>query len=270
MPWRLGRHRHSQASPMAGCAAPDPQPSSPGVLLSGLCVERAGLGIIVWLNAGLLAVAAGIALRVPNRLAGSSPADPVAHGGGSWRGLLNLPVFTRTMGIVALVGGSHALHDGFEVLRWREAGLSASQASLLWSSSVAAEVVVFLFVGRWLLDRLGSAGALVLAAVAGVVRWTAAANTAAFTVMAMVEPLHGLTFALLHLACMDVIGRSVPRALAATAQAFYATVAMGDSRPRDTYFRAALRAPRSRGLLGNGGDVRTGRPVSDQLGMAPK
>ncbi|MDB5539338.1 MAG: proP, partial [Devosia sp.] len=38
---------------------------------------------------------------------------------------------------------------------------------------------------------------------------------------------HGFTFALLHLACMDVIGRSVPRQLAATAQAFYATIAMG-------------------------------------------
>jgi PPP family 3-phenylpropionic acid transporter len=45
--------------------------------------------------------------------------------------------------------------------------------------------------------------------------------------MAIVEPLHGLSFALLHLACMDIIGRAVPKALAATAQAFYATVAMG-------------------------------------------
>ena len=45
--------------------------------------------------------------------------------------------------------------------------------------------------------------------------------------MLLVEPLHGLTFALLHLACMDMIGRTVPARLAATAQAFYATVAMG-------------------------------------------
>lgn len=45
--------------------------------------------------------------------------------------------------------------------------------------------------------------------------------------MAAVEPLHGLTLALLHLTCMDVTGRSVPKALAATAQAFYATIAMG-------------------------------------------
>ena len=144
--------------------------------------------------------------------------DP--RGAGPWRTLLAIPGFARLMTVAALIGGSHALHDGFEVIRWRAAGLSAFQSSVLWSLSVAGEVVVFLLVGRPLLARLGPAGALTLAAVAGVVRWSAAASTAAFPVMALVEPLHGLTFALLHLTCMAVIGRTVPTALAATAQAF--------------------------------------------------
>ena len=200
-----------------------------GTLLSGQMVERAGLGTIVWLNAGLLAVAAAICLFIPDRLAGSASKEPTPSwsGAGPWRALLGIQVFARLMAIAALVGGSHALHDGFEVIRWRSAGLSASQSSVLWSLSVAAEVVVFMFAGRHLLDWLGTRGAMTLSAVAGVVRWTAAANTAAFPIMAAVEPLHGLTFALLHLACMDVIGHSVPRSLAATAQAFYATIAMG-------------------------------------------
>lgn len=199
-----------------------------GTLLSGQLVGQTGLGIIVWLNAVLLAVAAVLALRVPDRLAGSStPAEPVRPALGPWRSLFAIPVFVRLMGVASLVGGSHALHDGFEVIRWRTAGLSAIQCSVLWASSVAAEVVVFVFIGRPLLNRLGPARAMMLSALAGCVRWSAAAWTAAFPVMAAVEPLHGLTFALLHLACMDVIGRSVPKALAASAQAFYATVAMG-------------------------------------------
>jgi MFS_1 like family len=41
-----------------------------------------------------------------------------------------------------------------------------------------------------------------------------------------VEPLHGLTFALLHLACMAVIARTVPSRFAATAQAIYGTWVM--------------------------------------------
>ena len=198
-----------------------------GALLSGQLIERAGLGIIIWLNASLLAVAAVVALRVPDRFAGSASAVPTFSGSHPWRALLSIPVFVRLMIVAALIGGSHALHDGFEVIRWRAAGMSASQASVLWSLSVAAEVVVFLVAGRRLLATLGPAGSMALSAAAGAVRWAAAATTASFPVMAVVEPLHGLTFALLHLTCMDVISRTVPKVLAATAQAFYATIAMG-------------------------------------------
>jgi PPP family 3-phenylpropionic acid transporter len=198
-----------------------------GTLVSGPLVEWNGLGIIVWLNAGLLAIAAGFALLVPNRITGASLPDRSTSESPSFNTLLHIPMFLRLMVVAALIGGSHAVHDGFMVIRWRAAGLTPGQASLLWSSSVAAEVVVFLFLGRWLLNRLGPARALILAAMAGVVRWITAAQTAWFPFMALVEPLHGLTFALLHLACMDLITRVVPIKLAATAQTFYATIAMG-------------------------------------------
>jgi len=45
--------------------------------------------------------------------------------------------------------------------------------------------------------------------------------------LAAVEPLHGFTFALLHLAGMRLIADTVPAGLAATAQAIYGTVAVG-------------------------------------------
>ena len=196
-----------------------------GTLLSGRCVGWQGLGIIVWLNAGLLAAAACLGWLLPNRMAGLEDANTPRHG--SVRDLLALPGFTPLMIVAALIGGSHALHDGFEVIRWRTAGLSDGQCSVLWALSVASELAVFLLFGRSLLERLGPARAMMLAAIAGIVRWGTAAQTALFPVMAVVEPLHGLSFALLHLACIDVIGRIVPANLAATAQAFYATVALG-------------------------------------------
>ncbi len=198
-----------------------------GTLVSGQMVGRSGLGVIVWLNAALLAVAALLAPTLPNRVAGTEEAGAASPERGSVGTLLRIPVFRRLMLVAALIGGSHALHDGFEVIRWRSAGLSASQASVLWALSVAAEVAVFSFLGSRLLRRLGPGRALVLSGLAGIVRWGTAALTARFWIMALVEPLHGLTFALLHLACMEVIGRVVPAELAATAQAFYATVAMG-------------------------------------------
>jgi PPP family 3-phenylpropionic acid transporter len=53
------------------------------------------------------------------------------------------------------------------------------------------------------------------------------AQTADVAALALVQPLHGFTFALLHLACMRVIADTVPRELAGTAQAVYGLVGVG-------------------------------------------
>src|SRR5262245_60669075 len=146
----------------------------------------------------------------------------------AWRGvseLLGIALFRRLLVIAALVYGSHAMHDGFAVIRWTAAGIPASEASLLWSAAVASEVLVFFVVGPALINRVGTNGAAVLAGTAGVVRWVVMAATTDVVALALVQPLHGLTFALLHLACMRVIAQIVPARLAATAQALYATSA---------------------------------------------
>src|SRR5205814_14147 len=82
--------------------------------------------------------------------------------------------------------------------------------------SVAAEVVVFLFLGRPLLNRIGPRGAALLAAVAGMLRWGVEAETAGLPAMALIQPLHGITFALLHLGCMQRLAERVPPRLPGT------------------------------------------------------
>ena len=137
-------------------------------------------------------------------------------------GLLRIAAFRRVVLVSALVLGSHALHDTFAVIRWSGAGISPAMVSVLWSESVAAEVVVFFLLGPSLVTRLGAHGVMALAATAGLLRWVVVASTTAVTALAIVQPLHGLTFAALHLACMRVISATVPSGLAATAQAMYA------------------------------------------------
>jgi PPP family 3-phenylpropionic acid transporter len=85
---------------------------------------------------------------------------------------------------------------------------------VLWSESVASEVLVFLFLGPRLLGVFNPAGALAIAAVGGCVRWGVMAQTTDVAALALVQPLHGFTFALLHLACMRIIADTVPRDLA--------------------------------------------------------
>ena len=141
--------------------------------------------------------------------------------------LLRLPVFRSVVLVAALILNPHALHDTFSVIRWRAAGVSPQTISVLWSLSVAAEVVVFFFAGPWLLRRLSPPAAIALAASAGATRWLVAALTTDIVALALIQPLHGITFALLHLACMRLLAKAVPDALAATAQAIYGTVGVG-------------------------------------------
>jgi PPP family 3-phenylpropionic acid transporter len=53
------------------------------------------------------------------------------------------------------------------------------------------------------------------------------AQTADVTILALIEPLHGLTFALFHLGCMRIIADTIPSSFAGMAQAFYGTGGIG-------------------------------------------
>ena len=197
-----------------------------GSLLAGEAARPFGLEVTIWLNAGFLGAAALCALPLPNIVERRSESTEEDRRSGVAT-LLRLPVFRRLMLAAALVLGSHAMHDSFAVISWNAAGIDTGTASLLWSESVAAEVVVFFLLGPALIKRLGSGWAAALAAGAGVLRWSVMGLTTQIVALSLVEPLHGFTFALFHLACMRVILDTVPRHLAATAQALYGTLAAG-------------------------------------------
>ena len=193
-----------------------------GTLISGQIVDAWGLTSIIVCQAALLVAASGAATLAPTLerqepVAADERADP-----GGVMALLRMPQFRRVMLVSALVLGSHAMHDTFAVIRWSSAGVSPGMVSALWSESVAAEVVVFFLVGPPLLTRFRPAGVVALAATAGVMRWVTVASSTSVLALALVQPLHGLTFAALHLACMRLIPVIVPQRLAATAQAVYA------------------------------------------------
>jgi MFS transporter, PPP family, 3-phenylpropionic acid transporter len=204
-------------------------------------VSAFGLDLIVWQQALLLGVAAVAAILVPE-LIHVHTADAVRAPAGGVRILLRLPLFRTLVLVAALILGSHAMHDAFAVIRWSATGISPAIASLLWSESVAAEVLVFFVIGPALVTRLTPAGALAIAALAGMLRWAVMAQTTDVMALALVQPLHGITFALLHLACMRLLARVVPQGLEGTAQAIYGTVGIGAASALLTLVSGALYA----------------------------
>jgi PPP family 3-phenylpropionic acid transporter len=192
-------------------------------IIAGLAVSHSNLGIIVVLQV-LMMLAVPLALRSIPAVKAQSPDTISAQ---SVCTLILLPAFWRVVLIAALMLGSHALHDTFSMIRWTNAGLSTATASVLWSLAVAAEVLVFFLVGPWLIGRFGPALIMAFAAIIGTIRWIVSALTIDLMAIVLIQPLHGITFALLHLACMRVLGLCVPPQLAATAQAIYGTVGVG-------------------------------------------
>jgi PPP family 3-phenylpropionic acid transporter len=137
-----------------------------GLIIGGYA---AGLGssAIVLCSAPLLVMAGVAALGVPDIAAGPPALTPLPVVG-AIKLLLGEPIFRRLLLVAALILGSHALHDTFAVIRWRGAGIDRGIASLLWSTSVVSEVLMFFLLGPLLLHRLGPSRAAALAAAAGV------------------------------------------------------------------------------------------------------
>jgi PPP family 3-phenylpropionic acid transporter len=191
-----------------------------GILIIGQLISSTDLDPIIWMNVALLVAAAPVTALLPR--AQSEASTSPSPGMDQVHGLLKISRFRVVIVVSALVYGSHAMHDAFAVIRWSDAGMDTSLISILWSEAVAAEVIVFFIIGPALLRWIGPRGAAALAALAGIIRWSVAGVTTSVLLLSIVQPLHGLTFALLHLACMRVMGNLIPISLCATAQTIYA------------------------------------------------
>jgi len=215
-----------------------------GSIAAGFAISEFGIWIVVVLQAMLMLTIPFAARLVPPVSNARSATDTISRDG--LPALLRLAVFRRVVVVAALVLGSHALHDTFSIIRWTNAGISSEAAGMLWSLSVAGEVVMFFVLGPWLLARMQPAYAIAIAAAVASMRWFISALTVDLSALVLIQPLHGFTFALLHLACMRILAISVPLGLAATAQAIYGTVGIGccHCHPHDRIGAAVLLAGR--------------------------
>lgn len=125
-----------------------------------------------------------------------------------------------------LVQSSHAAYYAFGTLHWRAAGHSEVVIGGLWAEGVIAEVILFA-AGPAVLRRISPAGLILLAALAGVARWTATAIGTALPLLIVVQLLHAFTFGAAHLGAIHLIARHVAPALSASAQSLYSAIVMG-------------------------------------------
>lgn len=123
----------------------------------------------------------------------------------------------------SLVNASHGVYYAFGTVHWTAAGIGLGLAGVLWAIGVVAEIGLFA-VSRPAVRAFTAIGLILLAGVAGVVRWTAFAFDPGLTGLFVLQTLHAFTFGAMHLGIVHAISELAPERSAAAAQAFHFTV----------------------------------------------
>ena len=194
-------------------------------ILASVAVGRLLVGrdvdLVLWAMLCFLGLTCIACLAMPS---------PRTVGTGRASGAIRQLLINRTILLLvassSLIQASHAVLYGFGTLHWRSAGIDDDVIGWLWAEGVIAEILLFAVSNR-VVRRLGIRNLLLLAAVAGVVRWTLTALSTELALLLIVQALHGLTFGATHLATMHFIARAVPPEMTATAQSLNAAIAGG-------------------------------------------
>lgn len=192
----------------------------------GWLLEWSGASIVVFALVGAVIINLCGAYLLSRDLAeprhtGSSRGQIAAM----WR-LIGHPLFLTGVVAASLIQSSHAVYYAFGTLNWQRLGYSETLIGFLWALGVIAEIVLFAL-SKPVIARLGAPRLLMIAAVGGILRWSAMAANPPLWGVVILQLLHAASFGAAHLAAIHFVAHAAPRNLAATAQSLYSSLSAG-------------------------------------------
>lgn len=185
-----------------------------GALGSGLFSDTLASVHLIWVMAGLAALGAVASFGLqPLAIRESTPTATLFGA----RHLLRRPDFLALMAAAALIQGSHAAYYSFASIAWQTAGLGGSTIAGLWVLGVMAEIVVFALSPKFSIPPVAM---IVIGAISAGLRWSITAQEPSLIVLAFVQLMHGLTYALTLIGTMALLIRLVPHRDMARAQGY--------------------------------------------------
>lgn len=189
-----------------------------------------GVEAVVWLLLGACAATAAAALLLPGvTFAGELQDARSAATKISLKEALSLlgnPIFILFLLACGVAQAAHAAYYSFGSIHWARQGISPQMIGFLWALGVIAEIALF----NWSADvvrRVSTKKLILVGAGASVLRWGLMSLDPGPASLIVLQSLHALTFGASHLAAIHFIAEAVGERLAGTAQALYATTAMG-------------------------------------------
>jgi PPP family 3-phenylpropionic acid transporter len=130
------------------------------------------------------------------------------------------------LGVLTLHQVAHGPYYAFFSIRIAESGYSHGSVALMWSLGVIAETIAFAG-GSWLQHRLGLRRLLHLALLLSPIRWLLLAAPLSLPVLVLSQAGHAVTFAMAHLAAVQLVQRAVPDGTRRLAQSLYSGLSFG-------------------------------------------
>lgn len=195
-------------------------------MAGGVIVDATTEAMVLWLVLGGLVLLIIVASLAPKE---KGAAAKGSHGYGMTARFATLfkdKRFVVVLIAAGMVQAGHGVYYTFGTIYWRQAGLADDVIGLLWALGVGAEIVLFAVIGG-VGSRISSAKLMMVAAIAGIVRWTLMPMVDGIVPIVLLQCLHGFTFGACHLAAIQYIARHIPIELSATAQSLYSSLSMG-------------------------------------------
>lgn len=134
--------------------------------------------------------------------------------------------FLLLLGSAAISQACHAVFYAFSTFRWLEAGHSTSVIGIFWSLGVGVEIVAFVF-GKRITARFSPAKIILIACIAGALRWGIFGLSAELAPTLVVQFLQGATLGLTQVGVASYMRQNIaPEFLSSAAGVYHASAGL--------------------------------------------
>ena len=185
-------------------------------LLCGFLVDWFDTRAILWLLLAILLAQIVTSKGLPARARDAQPLITTA----AILSALRNRGFLMLLGSAAISQACHGVFYAYSTFRWLEAGHSTSTIGIFWSIGVGVEIVAFVFGGR-ITARLTSRKIIVIACIAGILRWGIFGLSAELAPTLVVQILQGATLGLTQIGVASYIRQNIAPAFLSSATGVY-------------------------------------------------
>jgi len=198
------------------------------VIMGAILLRTSSQAVGLWIAAGAAGLALFAAVGLPQERVSDGPPTRARDRFKGLGALLGSGPFLAAVAATAALHASHAFYYAFSAVLWTGQGLGAGVTGALWGLAVIMEIAFMWVIEPWRRRReIGPWTLILIAAVAGMVRWTAMTQEPGLGWLVGLQALHALSFAAAYLAGLELVDRFSPPEAHTAAQTLSSALSSG-------------------------------------------